>query len=687
VPRRAALSQPSRTAGAPIPPAPSARRLAGFSLLLAAITFGLYAPVREHAFVHYDDTGYVVDNARVQAGLSWAGVRWAFATGHASNWHPLTWLSHMLDVEWFGDHAGGHHLTSVVLHCVNSVLLLLLLAGMTGAAWRSAFVAAAFAWHPLHVESVAWVAERKDVLSTLFGLLCLWAYAAHARRRGSTGTARRTPFHWLALAAFALGLMSKPMLVTWPFLMLLLDAWPLRRPEAPRRLLLEKLPFFALSLASCIVTFVVQSRGGAVASLGGFPLPNRAANALVSYLRYAGKTLWPVDLAVLYPNPGRWPAWLVLLAAAFLVGVTIAVLRRRKELPFLAVGWLWFVGTLVPVIGLVQVGIQSMADRYTYVPLIGSMTAVAWGAGALAQRWSAARPALAAAGAAALVAWVLGTRHQIGFWKDSESLFRQTLAVTTNNHLALNNLGSFLSRQGRHGEAKELYRASLAIHPEYADAHNNLGRALADEGDLQEAIEHYRAALRADPELVEVHNNLGNALSETGGLDEAIEHYELVLRQQPDHADAHNNLGIALVRKGRADEAVEHFRAAIRLRARYAGAHGNLGNAFAALRRFDEAIAEYETALEIEPTDAETHNNLGNVLVEKGELGEAVGHYREALRLRPDNPEANLNLGHALVRLGRRTEALASVKEALRLRPGYAEARELARALESAPQR
>ena len=693
-PRAGRAEQPSREDGPAGAPAPTWKSLAGLSLLLAAVTFCLYLPVRQHGFVDFDDGLYVFDNPQVQAGLTWGGARWALATGHASNWHPLTWLSHMLDAEWSGESPGGHHLTSVVLHCLAAVLLLVLLVRTTGALWRSAFVAVAFAWHPVHVESVAWVSERKDVLSALLGLSCLLAYAAYVESARQRTPARplAAPSYWLSLALFALGLMSKPMLVIWPFLMLLLDWWPLRRFSSVSRsalgpLVREKLPFFALSLASCIVTFVFQVKGGAVSALDRYPLPDRLANALISYARYVGKLLWPQDLSVMYPHPGHWPAWQVALALLFLVAVTLAALRWRRERPFLPVGWLWFVGTLVPVIGVVQVGIQAMADRYTYVPSIGLTIAVAWGAGAVAERRAAARAALAVAGIAALGAWILVTRQQIGFWRDSETLFRRAVAVTRDNHLAFNNLGFYLSKQGRAGEAMEMYRAALAINPSNADAHNNLGHALAEKRAFGEALEHYRTALRLEPELVEAHNNMGNALSETGKLDEAIEHYRFVLEREPDHAEAHNNLGTALARKGRLDEAIEQFREALRFRPGYAGAHGNLGNAYAALRRFDEAIAEYRRALEIAPAEARVHNNLGNVLVEKGRLEEAVDEYRNALVLDAANPEAHFNLGHALQLLGRREEALGHFEETLRLQPGHAGARMRLKSPGSAPGR
>ena len=669
--------------------------------LLALITLAVYLPVTEARFVTFDDTYYLTNNPRVQAGLTWEGVRWAFTQCHAANWHPMTWLSHMLDCQLYGLEPAGHHLTSLLYHTADTLLLFGLLRLLTGAFWRSAFVAALFALHPLHVESVAWISERKDVLSTFFFLLTLWAYARYTEARGSrsqvagsTQPAPRTTlpvsrYYLLALLLFALGLMSKPMLVTLPFVLLLLDYWPLGRmqPAAGGRqkadgasaslILLEKAPFFALSAASSVVTFRAQRAGGAVSSALTFG--ERLANAVVSYARYLRKMFWPDDLSVLYPHPGHWPLWQVLACAALLAGVCVlvAVLGRRR--PYLITGWLWFLGTMVPVIGLVQVGIQSMADRYTYVPLIGLFIMVVWGMSDLAAGRSAPPwlgRAFAVGAGVALAACAALTVRQVRFWKDSETLFRRAVQVTRGNYLAHNNLGFYYSGQGRMKEALEQYRLSLQINPTYEDALNNLGYALAGERKYAEAIPLYEAALRLRPNLAEVHNNLGNALSETGRIDEAIQQYLIALSENPEHADAHNNLGIALAMKGRLDEAIPHFQAAIRYQPDYASAHSNLGNALMAQHRVAAAIGEYQESLRLKPEDAQAHNNLGNALMEQGRLEEATGQYRDALRLNPEhNPEAHYNLALALARQGKRQEAISHLAEALRAKPDYPDAR------------
>lgn len=741
----------------------SLRRPGFLGLLLACLTLALYSPTVRHEFVNYDDPDYVTANPPVQHGLTLATVRWALSSGHASNWHPLTWLSHALDWQLFGDRAGGHHAVNLLLHALNSLLLFLVLRQMTGAHWRSALVAALFAWHPVHVESVAWISERKDVLSTFFFLLTLGAYASYARLvsgprplpepapdRGSkhpTGagprpaagrTGREAPAgpaaahgalaavqpvaqpapgaaarHWLelnptaalmlTLLLFALGLMSKPMLVTLPFLLLLLDYWPLQRlgsapsPSAPSAkpgraappaaaltdrawrtagwLVLEKTPFFLLSLISCVVTFKVQQKGGAVSV--SLSLGERIANALVAYVRYLENLAWPTKLAVLYPHPGHWPLGRVLLSALVLVALSAAVVWLARRRPFLPVGWFWFLGSLVPVIGLVQVGVQSMADRYTYVPAIGLFIAGAWGAAELALRWRWPAPLLRGLAAVGLAGCAVLTVRQLGFWHDSEALFRHAVAVTENNYLAYNNLGYYLSNRGQAAEAIEFYRRSLEINPAYEDALNNLGYALAGQKKFQEALGYYDAALRVRPDHPEVHNNLGNALSELGRIEEAIHHYHIVLNQKPNHADAHNNLGIALAMQGKLAEAVPHFQAAIQLKPNYASAHSNLGNAYAAQHRLEDAIREYQQSLRLKPDEAQAHNNLGNVLVELNRLEEAIPHYLQALNLNADNPEAHCNLGLALQRQGKRDQAAHHFREALRLKPNYEAARRL----------
>jgi tetratricopeptide (TPR) repeat protein len=687
-------------------------------LLLALVTLIVFLPVARQGFVNYDDSDYVTENAHVLRGLTWANVVWAFTTGHASNWHPLTWLSHMLDCQLFGSRAGPQHLVSVGFHIANALLLLLLLRRMTGALWRSALVAALFALHPLHVESVAWASERKDVLSGCFFLLTVGAYVRYAEvqslkskveslvsgvrspksevrsQKPSGGRPERHSgkqevasgslllpsaiFYLLSLALFALGLMSKPMLVTLPFVLLLFDYWPLRRFELSAlssqlstisRLVGEKAPFFLLAAASSVITFVVQRKGGAVSaslSLGG-----RIANALVSYVRYIGKLFWPVDLSVLYPHPGRWPVWEVIASAALLLAIFVAVLLLARRRPYLVVGWLWFCGMLVPAIGLIQVGIQSMADRYTYLPSIGLFIMLVWGINELVPERPWHGQALAVGGVSLLAACALLTARQIQFWRDSEALFGHAVQVTRDNYLAYNNLGFYLSGQGRTAEAMENYRQSLKINPAYEDALNNLGYALAGQKKYSEAIPLYEAALRTRPNHAEVHNNLGNALSDVGRIDEAIQHYLAALAQQPDHAEAHNNLGIALAMKGKLDEAIPHFHAAIRAKPGYASAHSNLGNALAVQHKLDDAIKEYQEALRLKPEDAQAHNNLGNALAEQGKVVEATEHYREALRLNTDNPEAHFNLALALLSQGKRDEATAHLSEALRLKPDY----------------
>jgi len=697
------------------------------SFLLGLVTLAVFLPALRNDFVNYDDPDYVTSNRHefvnpdhvtsnrhVLEGPTWANIHWAFTTGHASNWHPLTWISHMVDARPFGENPAGHHFTSVLIHSLNAGLLFWLLRLMTGSLWRSLMVAALFALHPLRVESVAWVSERKDVLSTLFFLLTLFAYTIYVRtldpgtlrpenvRLKPEGKSRKSkvkdiepstrggrrlrsrPWLWyfLALALFALGLMSKPMLVTVPFLLLLLDYWPLNRLRFGAeqgigrqfvRLAAEKIPFLALSIASSVVTFMVQREGGAVST--SLPLGPRLGNAVISYVRYLEKFVWPADLSVLYPHPGYWPVWQVIGAVFVLVAVSALVVWQMRRAPYLFTGWFWFVGMMVPVIGIVQVGIQSMADRYTYTTMIGVALAVVWAAADLLRNRERAGRRGWMAGLILVVAFAAVTVRQIGYWRDSGTLFRRAVEVTRNNYLAYNNLGFYLSNRGAVDEAILNYRKSLEINPNYEDALNNMGHALASQRKFTEAIPYYEAALRVRPNHVEVHNNYGNALSEVGRGDEAIRHYEFALEQKPDHADAHNNLGIALAMKGQLDVAIGHFREAIRFKPKYASAHSNLGNAYAVQGKREEAIREYQECLRLNPSDPQAHNNLGNVMAEQGNFTKAVEHYEQALKLNTANPEAHYNLALILLRLDRKTEAQTHLQEALRLRPNYPEAR------------
>jgi tetratricopeptide (TPR) repeat protein len=554
------------------------------ALLLAGATLAAFSPVLSAGFVIYDDERYVLRNPHVHAGLSWETLCWALTSGYASNWHPLTWLSHMLDWRLFGAAAWGHHLTSLLLHVANAVLLFVLLDRATGATGRSAFAAALFALHPLHVESVAWVAERKDVLSTLLWLL---AVAAYVRWTRAGGWAR----YLLAAALFAAGLAAKPMLVTLPVTLLLLDFWPLARwpvrgPgggawRGAARLLGEKVPLLALSAASAAVTLAVQASGPAVGSLQEFPLGDRTANALVACVAYLGKTAWPLALAVFYPHSGAsLPVWKPAAAAALLATVTLLAVRLRRRRPYLLAGWLWYLVTLLPVIGLVQVGEQAMADRYTYVPLIGIFVAAAWGipdalAALLAAAGKgrdqaadpghAARWALPAAAGAVLLALALLTRAQAATWKSSVALFGHALAVTEGNYLAHLDLGTALSREGRRDEALAHYEAAARLRPDDAQIQYNLGVALAARGRAREAQERYERALALQPDYPEAHNNLGILLARQGRIEDGTRHCAEAVRLRPEFAEARFNLAVALHMAGRDAEAREQVEAARRL--------------------------------------------------------------------------------------------------------------------------
>jgi tetratricopeptide (TPR) repeat protein len=559
-------------------------RLRLIALLLALITLLAYWPVARDSFINFDDQVYVTDNHVVQNGLTWAGVQWAFTTGHASNWHPVTWLSHMLDCKLFGLNAGAHHSVNVLIHTVNAVLLLLLLFRLTGALWPSAFVAALFAWHPLHVESVAWISERKDVLSTFFALLTLLAYvkAVTSDRcqvtRTNPALSRFTfhvsRFYWLALFFFALGLMSKPMLVTLPFVMLLLDYWPLERFKVQgsrfkvQGLFLEKWPFFLLVLISCIVTYLVQRHGEAVMTFQQYPLHLRVANALIAYERYLGKTFWPSGLAILYPLPNHlsWIRAMAATAIGLLAGISWFVWRMRRPYPYLLVGWLWFLGTLVPVIGLVQVGSAAMADRYTYFPLIGVFIAVAFGVRDLANRFQFPKAAIATAAALTLAGCLALSENQLRYWYDSESLFAHTLAATGgDNPNAQINYGVALEQKGRLAEALAQYREVERMAPDNIEARYNIGNLLDKMGQPEAALPELRQAVQLNPKPPSVHDTLGAVLVELGRFDEAMGQFTEAVRLDPNYPAAHFDLGKLLLKQGRDAGAIDEFRAALRL--------------------------------------------------------------------------------------------------------------------------
>lgn len=619
---------------------------------LAAATLLVYAPVRHFGFIDLDDPGYVYDNPHVTAGLTWNGIVWAFTTGHAANWHPVTWLSHMLDVELFGLAAGWHHATNVALHVVATVLLFGLLVRLTAAIGRSAFVAGLFALHPLHVESVAWIAERKDVLSTVFWLLTTWAYVAHVAPSRS-GLMRGPGGTIVLLATYALGLLSKPMLVTLPFTLLLLDLWPLNRAADPWRvrswwpLVREKLPLLAMAAASSVVTFLVQQQGGAVSSLSVAPWPVRLSNALLAYVVYLRRTVWPVDLALFYPYSMSVAAAPIVIAAVVLAAVTWLAVRLARRSPYLLVGWLWYLGTLVPVIGLVQVGTQSMADRYTYVPLIGIFIAVAWGViNLLAGR---ARLLVAIGAVAAVVAAGTAARAQIHHWRDSLSVWQHAVDVTRGNYRAHNSLGAVLGNQGRTAEAIRHFEEALRLGPDRSEAHHihhNLGRALADSGRTDDAISHYREALRVKPDFAEAHNNLGLALVRLGRVDEALRHYQEAVRIDPELTVAQNNLGLALYGLGRVDEAIARYTEATRLDPRYADAYNNRGFAHASRGAVDAAIADFSAAVRVRPSFEDARFNLALAFASSGRFREAREQLQAVLQQHPNNELARRALDY-----------------------------------------
>jgi tetratricopeptide (TPR) repeat protein len=669
---------------------------------VVVLTAAVYAQVYTHGFIAFDDPAYVSENPFVLRGLTREGVRWAFTTGRMGNWNPVTWLSHMLDAQLFGAHPGGHHLVNVALHLINTLLLYAVLKRMTGAAWRSLVVAALFALHPLHVESVAWVSERKDTLSTLFWLLTLWAYARYAEH--SSG-------RWYAamLAFFALGLMCKPMLVTTPFLLLLLDIWPLRRPPWPpslagwfgaaappsnpkprsdrsrgasgarplqgdwRRRLWEKLPLLVIAALASGLAYTMQQQSGAVSSLDSLPLSLRIGNALVAYVRYLFMTLWPVNLAVLYPYDTGMPVWQPALAAILLLVISGTVFWKLPAAPYLFAGWFWYLGTLVPVIGLVQIGGQALADRYTYVPLIGIFVAAVWGAAELAARHRTPQVAQAAASSLLVAAGAVLTFFQVGRWRDSETLLRHTIRVTRDNHVAYNNLGVALGQEGRTGEALESLHAALRIKPDYGDAYINVGVALERLERRSEAAEQYRLALRYAPRSAEALINLGRILSDRKEHTEAIELLSKAVQLDPESANAHNNLGAVLRAAGQPAEAAQSFRRALALRPDFVDAHVNLGVVLAELQRNEEALAQFQTALRYDPQSTNARNNLAAALFRLGRADDAMAEYRAVLR-QGGVAEAHYGLALVLRDQSRVAEAIEHLQEAIRLDPKHAAA-------------
>jgi len=697
------------------------------SLFIVAAILAVYWQVGGHAFISFDDRMYVTENPHVQAGLSLESIQWAFVTMDAHNWHPVTWLSHMLDCQLYGLNPAGHHLTSVLLHIFNSILLFLILRRMTGSLWRSGFVGLLFAIHPLHVESVAWVAERKDILSTFFWMLTVGSYVWYVERPAAVR-------YVLLLLFFVLGLMAKPMLVTLPFVLLLLDYWPLERLRNPdlsqhsdaqrpkdvegkkresrRRpakdsaqpssitgygyqwaralpLLREKIPLFILAAASCIITVYAQE--GVLKTLELYPFGTRVANALVAYVAYMGKMLVPTHLAIFYPYPGSILAtWQIGGSALLLLCVTVLVVWVLRR-PYLTVGWLWYLGTLVPVIGLVQVGLQSMADRYTYIPLIGLFIVIAWGTPELVARWRYQKTALAVLTGVLVAGLMIMTFAQVAIWKNDITLFKHATEVTKNNWWAHYNLGLALAERGEPGRAFENFEESLRIKPQRPDtlmnlgvihakrgnldeavgyflrvleiqpdnlrAHLNLGMALLQGGETDKAISHFRESLRIAPGHPEAQYSLGLALAKAGDIDGAIRYFSDTVRLVAGHARAHNSLGIALSRRGKVVDAAAHFREALRINPDFGEARTNLERAEAVLNRADKVIETLQERIKDDPEDHTLYYDLANAYYEKGSWDEAVDNYLRALSVDPDAVQVLNNL--AIVYMAREEYAKA----------------------------
>jgi tetratricopeptide (TPR) repeat protein len=700
-------------------------------VFLVGAIWVVFGQTLHHEFVNYDDNKYVYENPQVIHGLNLKGIEWAFTHSMMGNWHPLTVMSHMLDCQFYGLNAGGHHLTSLLLHAATAILLFLVLRGMTGALWRSAFVAAVFAIHPLRVESVAWVAERKDVLSGLFFMLTLGAYVWYVEK-SKVQSPKSKVYYGLTLLFFVLGLMCKPMLVTVPFVLLLLDYWPLGRvtrlhcasarqasdqwrvtrfripapqlpgatkrseggstpwrDEAKRRrlnhLLLEKLPLLGLATASCVVTIFAQTK--AIQSFELISLPLRAGNASISYVLYLGQMFWPSGLAVLYPfAAGNVRVSGVVLSLVLLAGISTGVFILRRQRPYFLTGWLWYLIMLVPVIGIVQVGSQARADRYTYLPQIGLYLLLTWTAADLCAGWRYRRVVLGGGATIILIALIFCARAQTAYWRNSESLWTHALVCMSDNFIGQNGLGNALLKKGSVDEAIAHYQKALQIKPDNAEVCYNLGNALLKKGNVDEAIAHYQTALQIKPDYVEAHNNLGKALFKKGNVDEAIAHYQTALQIKPDNAEIRNNLAVALakahgdyantlVQMGRDDEAMVEFRKALELFPDFADARHGLAVILLHKGQVDEAIAQFREIWKQYPDEAMASFDLGNAYFQKGQLDETVAFYQRALQIKPDDVSTLNNLGMALLTKGMVDEAVVQFRAALALQPDFALAR------------
>jgi tetratricopeptide (TPR) repeat protein len=613
-----------------------------FILIVIAIAIA-YARSLSYPFTNFDDFDYVVDNRHVNTGLSFANIRWALTAMYAANWHPLTWISHQIDVSLFGLDAGRLRIVSIALHAASAILLMLFLLRTTGRKWTSAAAAALFALHPLRVESVVWVSERKDTLSTFLFLATLLAYAAYAQKRSVA--------RWLLVfVLFVLGLAAKPMLITLPFVLLLIDYWPLRREWSPR-LIVEKLPLFALIIPSAIVTMHAQKE-----AMHPIPLGLRLANAVVSYGTYIEKTFMPSSLAVMYPY--RDTVGFIALAGSIvlLIVVSAIAIRFAKRFPYLLVGWLWFLGTLVPVIGIVQVGAQAMADRYTYIPSIGLTFAIVWLLDDLFGRRAAYVTAIVAIILAAM------TFAQVGYWRDTIALFEHAVEVTPRNPQSLNALGREYLYRNQYDRAQEQFNAALAVEPRSDEAHDALGATLNELGDPEGAEREFRAAIALFPRPV-YYRDLGQLLATVGRTKEALAMYEKAVSME---RDPEALAEIAAI-KGDADNAIRYYHEAIEERPRAPDLHNNLAAMLAHKGLDDQAIVEYEKAVNIAPKQFDAHMNLGAILARRNRPGDALDQYRAAAEIRPGSPEPHVFTAITYAQMRRFDDAIAELRAAAQI--------------------
>jgi protein O-mannosyl-transferase len=653
-------------------------------LCLTAITVAAFWGVQKCEFVNYDDEDYVFGNSHIQHGFTNESIRWAFTEGHASNWHPITWLSHMLDYKLFGLDSGKHHVVNLLIHLLNVLLLFWILKDTTGAIWKSAVAACLFAIHPLRVESVAWVAERKDVLSAMFWMLTTLAYVRYSRRPGAVR-------YFLVLVLFVWGLMSKAMLVTLPFVLLLMDYWPLDRLQenaqtsraksqadqkgskksSPVHLLREKIPLFLLAAVASVITYIVQQKGGATEYR--LPLDTRVANAAISYLAYIKKMVWPNGLAPFYPHPEDAISFEFAIAASILLLiVSILAIRFGRKYKYLPVGWFWYLGTLVPVIGIIQVGGQAYADRYTYIPMTGLFIAVVWLVPQLVSNWKHKKEVLCFLSFIVVLGLSICTYIQQQYWRDTITLFEHALSVTENNYVAHYVIADPLRTKGRLKEAVDHYSQSLRIQPNGRyRALNGMGLALIDLGEFDEAIKNLKMALNIKPDSYEVHTNLGIALSKKGRFDEAIAEFREALRHS-DTPRLHSNFAYALQQKGEKDAAIEEYNKALAAAPSDELVHYAVGILLAGQGKNDQAAEHFRTILRLKPDFAEAHNSLGDILAQEGKFDLAAREYEQALTSQPDNCITHTCLGIVLFKLGRMQEAVEHFNRALLINPDYA---------------